>query len=266
MAIKLIVTDLDGTLLNDDKEITAQTIETMRRAQAEGILVTVATGRMYTAAVHFAKQIGVDLPVICCNGGQVKKVGEEPIFARHFSASVAGAVIAECYRRDWYVQWYIGDQAYAKEFSPQFFGNYKRIENFNVNEVGADFQPYLNGVIQIVIRDLGGRIGTIREVLGAKFGGQVTFQQHTDISVDVTPQGINKAVGIAALIKTLGIKKEEVMAFGDADNDIAMLAYVGTGVAMENALDQVKEVADLITGDCNHDGVAAAIERYVLKR
>lgn len=56
------------------------------------------------------------------------------------------------------------------------------------------------------------------------------------------------------------------MAFGDADNDVAMLEYVGVGIAMENALAKVKEAADLVTGDCNHDGVAAAIERYVLKQ
>lgn len=209
MAIKLLVTDLDGTLLNDDKEITARTIAVMQKAHAEGILVTVATGRMYTAAVHFAKQIGVDLPVICCNGGLVKKAGEAPVFAQHFSANVARAVIEECYRRDWYVQWYIADQVYAKEFSPQFFGNYKRIENFKINEVGDNFQPYLDEVVQIVIRNLAGRIDTIREVLGEQFGEQVTFQQHTDISVDVTPPGINKAVGVAELIKTLGIKKRK---------------------------------------------------------
>lgn len=267
MAIKLIVTDLDGTLLNDQKQVSDRTIAAIRAAQAQGVKVTVATGRMHVAAAYFARKIGADVPVISCNGGLVKEVdGNGIVFANCFAPEVTHAVLAECYQNDWYAQWYIEDRIYAKEFRPEMFSGYKMIEGFKVSEIGDAFSAYTDGVIQIVIRDANGRIAGIQEKIREKFGDRLELQQNTDVSVDITPPGIHKAVGLRHLLEKLGLKRGEVIAFGDADNDLAMLRYAGLSIATKNAIDEAKAIADYVTDDCNHDGVAKAIERYVLKR
>ena len=90
------------------------------------------------------------------------------------------------------------------------------------------------------------------------------MQQNTGFTMDVTPPGINKAVGLSRLADYLGIKQMEVMAVGDGDNDLDMIRYAGIGVAMENAIDDLKKAASFITKDCDNDGIAYAIEKLVL--
>lgn len=265
MAIKLIVTDLDGTLLTDDKMISDRNKAAIAKAQEQGVMVTVATGRMCLAAAHYARLIGVTLPIISCNGGLVRPYTGEALFMHCFEKDLAREVIALCYERNWHVQWYVDDKVYVREFEEKYFKGFKVLGRFSVTEVGDDFENYLDNVIQIVVRDMDGKIQEIQKEVSTHFHGRLTVQQNTNVSVDIDALGINKAVGIEALIRQLGIKKEEVMAFGDADNDLDMLGYVGLGVAMGNAIDEAKEIAKVITADNEHDGVAVAIEKYVLK-
>ncbi len=266
MAIKLIVTDLDGTLLTDEKLISDRNKAAIAAAEAAGVMVTVATGRMCVAAAHYARRIGVTLPIVSCNGGLVRAYTGKAVFTHCFTRELAREVIALCYDRDWNVQWYIDDKVYVKKFNAKLFRGYNLIDDFAVTEIGNDFESYLDDVIQIVIRDLDGNIGNIQKCIYEKFQGHLTVQQNTEVSVDIDALGINKSVGIEVLINELGITKDEVMAFGDADNDIEMLKYVGVGVAMGNAIAAVKEVADIITEDNEHDGVAVAIEKYILNK
>lgn len=266
MGIQLIAMDLDGTLLQDDKTISLRTLATLRAARAKGVHITVATGRMYVAAAYFAQQIGADVPVVCCNGGLVRSAtAAESLFEARFPQEMARAVLAACYQNDWYAQWYIGDQIYAKDFRPEMFLSYKTVKNFRLNEIGDDYAPYTDDVIQIVIRDDGGKIGAIERALRAQFGSGIDMQQNTQVSVDITPPGIHKAVGLAALVRHLGLRPEEVLACGDADNDLTMLRYAGISVATANAIPAAREIADFVTDDCNHDGVAKAIEKFVLQ-
>lgn len=264
MAIRLIVTDLDGTLLSDKKEVSPRAAAAMRRARALGVKTTAATGRMHIAAAYFARRFGADAPVISCNGGLIKALSGETVFSRSFPPEFAKEVIAECYKNDWYAQWYVGEQVYAKEFRPAMFTAYRMIDGFKINEIGDDFARFAEGVVQIVVRDNRGEIAGIGERLKERFGDSVSLQQNTVVSVDITPPGVHKAAGLAILAESLGVKREEIMALGDADNDLTMLQFAGLSVATANALPRVKEIADFVTDDCNQDGAAKAIERYVL--
>ena len=266
MSIKLIAMDLDGTLLNSQKVITPRTFAALQAAKERGIYVTIATGRMYMAAAYFGKMIGAQVPVICCNGGLVRGDSTQPpIFVKCYEEAVAREVLTECYKNDWYAQWYIDTQIYAKDFRPDMFGSYRTVEGFNLNAVGEDFLPYTKDVIQIVIRDKDGGVAAITEKIRAEFSGLLDSQQNTDISVDLTPPGINKAVGLKALLDHLNLSPDEVMACGDGDNDLAMLEYAGFSVATGNALSQAKQAADVVTDTCDQDGIGKAIERYVLQ-
>ena len=264
MAIQLIVLDLDGTLLTSDKTITARTKDVLARAMAHGVTVTIATGRMLRSALYFARLIGSDAPVVCCNGGYVGGERAEPIFARCFDPALARAFLTFCYERSWYVNWFAGMEIYAPEYRPDYFTAYQTTANFTVNAVGDDYLRYTENVPQFVLCELDHGIGAYVRAVRAHFGKALVPQQNTGTSVDINPPGVNKAVGVQALAGAMGLTLDEVMVAGDADNDFEMLAMGAFSVVPENGLSAAKERARYVTASNDADGIAAAIEKFVL--
>lgn len=266
MAIKLIAMDLDGTLLNSKKLISERNLKALQAAKARGVYITLATGRMYMAAAYFGGLIGANAPLICCNGAHVQAYdADQPVFMKLHDDNIAQEILALCRQKDWYVQWYVGDQIYAIDFRPEMFASYKTVEGFVVQAVGENYLPYVHDVIQIVVRDREGKVARIAGELKARFAGKIDVQQNTGYSVDLTPPGITKAVGIEALRLHLGVARDEIMVCGDADNDLAMLEYAGLSVVTENGLPEAKALADFVTASCDADGVGRAIEKYILQ-
>lgn len=265
MGIRLIAMDLDGTLLNSDKLISPYTMEVLHKVQALGVKTTIATGRNFLSAEYFGQMIGANAPIICCNGGMVQDIGAtRPLFARYLSADVVRRLLSLCHERNWYAQWYIGNDILAEDFRPEYFQVYRTVQNFKVREVGADFLSYTENVLQCVVRDARGRIGEIVEELTRHFTPrEICPQQNTSFSVDLTPPEVNKALGLRALAESLDIRPSEVMACGDADNDLAMLEYAGTSVVPANGLPQAKALASCLTDSCDEDGIAKAIQQLV---
>ena len=264
MAIRLIALDLDGTLLTSDKTITTRTKDILARAMARGITVTVATGRMLRSALHFTRLIGSDAPVICCNGAYVGRAGAAPVFARCFAPALALSFLDYCYAHSWYENWYIGTEIYAPDYRAEYFSAYRTTAQFTVHGVGADYARYTENVPQFVLRDLRNGIAAHACAVRAQFGDEILTQQDTGTSLDITPPGISKAVGVQALADAMGLSLDEVMVAGDADNDYAMLEMGAFSVAPENARAGAKERARYITASNDADGIAAAIETFVL--
>ena len=265
MAIKLIAMDLDGTLLNSDKLISPGNLQALEKARNKGVAVTIATGRMFLSAEYFGRQIEANAPIVCCNGNMVQSMGErEPVFVRLFPQETVRELLTLCHERGWYAQWYIGNDILAEDFRPEYFQVYRTVQNFKVREVGADFLSYTENVLQCVVRDARGRIGEIVEELTRHFTPrEICPQQNTSFSVDLTPPEVNKALGLRALAESLDIRPSEVMACGDADNDLAMLEYAGTSVVPANGLPQAKALASCLTDSCDEDGIAKAIQQLV---
>jgi Cof subfamily protein (haloacid dehalogenase superfamily) len=267
MAIKLIAMDLDGTLLNSDKTISPRNMAAIQAAKAMGVGVTIATGRMYMAAAYFGRLIGANVPLVCCNGGMVQSLKEtEPLFIKCLDKDVVRELLVLCHERKWYAQWYIGQEIYAEKYQPEYFASYRTVENFHIKEVGDDFLSYTDQVIQCVVRDLRAGIPEVVEEIQQHFSTTIFPQQDTGFSVDLTPPGINKAVGLAALMKDMGLTPAEVMACGDADNDLAMLRFAGTSVVPANGQPEAKELASYLADENDADGIGRAIEELVLKR
>ena len=107
------------------------------------------------------------------------------------------------------------------------------------------------------------KIQEIQDELADIFKNRIGLQQNTGYTMDITPPGIDKAVGLSKLAQYLQIDKSEIMACGDGDNDLAMIEYAGLGVAMENAIDDVKNIAQFITKDCDEDGIAYVINKFI---
>ena len=245
MAIKLIALDLDGTLLTSGGTITVRTKDILARAMARGVTVTIATGRMLCSALHFARLLGSRAPVVCCNGAYVGTGAEAPLFARYFDPTFVGEFLTFCYARDWYVNWYSGAEIYAPTYR-------------------EDYLRYVDEVPQFVLRDLDQGIAHHARTVAEAFGDAVCVQQNTGTSVDITPPGTSKAVGVRALADALGLTMDEVMVAGDADNDVEMLAMGAFSVVPANGLPAAKELASYVTASNDDNGIAAAVEKFVL--
>ena len=264
MAIKLIALDMDNTLLNRKKLVSPKNTVAIQKAKNKGIYVTIATGRMPASASYFAKQLQMNCPVISCNGGVVKDlVTNKSIYEAHFSKETIQKLITTCYENNWYARWYIDDTIYVRYVDMNMFPAYKTTKGLNIVAVGDDFVDYLDKVTQLVICDFNGNIGKIQDKVASIFTNTIGLQQHTEYTMDITPPNITKAVGLAKLAEYLNIQPDEIMACGDGDNDLAMIKYAGLGVAMENAIDEVKSVAQFITKDCDDDGIAYVINKFI---
>ena len=265
MSIKLFVTDLDGTLLNENKEISARNLEAIAMAKAKGVRVTVATGRMYVSGAHFARQFDADAPVIACNGGIAMALDSDvPLVMETFPEDVMREFLRYAHEREYYVQWYIGTKIYARAYREEYFHAYKTTPGFHIEEVGDDYLSYAKGVVQCVVRDLDGGIDRIVREVREAFGERIKPQQFTGYTIDLTPPQVSKAVACAALAEYYGISRDEIMVCGDRDNDIEMLQYAGTAVVPENGSDEAKAVATYIAPSNEADGIAKAIEDLIL--
>ena len=264
MAIKLIALDLDGTLLTSDKTITARTKDILARAMAHGVTVTIATGRMLCSALYFVRLLGSRAPVVCCNGGYVGTAEGDPLFARYFDPALVREFLAFCYARDWYVNWYNGIEIYAPEYRAECFAAYRTTANFVVTEVGSDYLGCTENVPQFVLREMKSGVDSYVSEVRAHFGGRLVPQQNTGTSVDINPPGINKAVGVQALADAMGLTLDEVMVAGDADNDLDMLSMGAFSVVPANGLPAAKARASYITASNDENGIAAAVEKFVL--
>lgn len=265
MAIRLIAMDLDGTLLNREKQVSPGNLAAIAAARARGIGVTIATGRMYNSAAYFGRIIGANVPLICCCGGLVQAVtADKPIFARYYDPVLVRAFLDYCIERDWYVQWYIGREIFAYDYRPEYFTVYRTVQNFQVHETGRDYRAYTDQVLQLVVRDLTGRLPAILSELQQVFPGQFSVTMNMAANADLLPPGIDKAAGVTALIRYLGIEPEEVMCCGDAENDLSMLRLAGVSVVPANGLPAARRLATYHAPSCDEDAIARAIEDLVL--
>lgn len=265
MPIKLIVTDLDGTLLNKDKLISKVNIQTFQLAEKNGAKATIATGRMHCAAVFFGKTVGVKVPVISCNGAMIRGINnDEVIFEDYIDNTVTEEILSYLLSNNIYCSWYIGTERYAPYFSWDKFSGYRTVKDFSVTEVGNNYKDYTKNVTQIVLRSSEKALPhDIILYLQEKYSKVVKLQQNTGCTIDITPPNINKAIGVKYLAEYLDIDKSEIFTLGDGDNDVDMLRYAGSSAAMGNGIGAAKKAAAFVTDTCDNDGVAKAIKKVL---
>ncbi len=263
--IKLFVTDIDGTLLVPGKKVSAKNIEAVQKMTAAGVTVVIATGRMHSAALPVAAQLGVPVPIISYNGALIKSSAGEVIHAHYMDEEKALALINFFEGRDWYLQSYSDDILYVPERNDaaKF---YETMLNVTAHEVGW---YGLHGIIKDVpkLLSVSATPEETEEKLDAvrkNFGGQIEITRSAPRFCEFMSLGVSKASAIKILAKKLGIANDEILTIGDSDNDLPMLIEVGTGVAMGNAVPAVKAACSIVTDTCENDGFAKAVYKYVL--
>ncbi len=263
--IRLIALDLDGTLLNRDKEISAANRAALKKAMDRDVYVTIATGRVMDSARHFGSLIEANAPLVCCNGGLVQTPGQPPIVSRAFPAEFSRAFLTYAIGRGWYIQWYDGEALWGTDYRPEYFDAYRTVPDFTVHTVGDRFPDYADHVMQFVLRDFTGEnMEAMLAESAADFPGAFEIMRNVPQVTDLMPPGVDKASGLVALAAHLGLEADEVMACGDALNDLAMLRWAGTAVVPADGDPAAKELAAYIAAPCDEDAIADAVERLVL--
>lgn len=264
MPIKLIASDLDGTLVADLHTIAPRTQSALKAAQKKGVHVTIATGREYPVTEKFIKMLGLTTPTICFQGALIyNPVTQQTLAGDSLPVPLAHQLITLARRDNLSLYFYLENTAYTENPTPHSEVIFAGIGTPLV-QVGdlkkAITRPPVKGIIVHPAPETEAVIATLRTELN----GQVSVFRSLDMLIEVTSQQVSKGNALAKLAAHLGIDQSEVMAIGDQDNDIAMIKWAGLGVAMGNASIGAKAAADFIAPPISEDGAAWAIEHFVL--
>ena len=263
--IQLIITDLDGTLLNSHGQVSTANEQAMRQAIVKGIPVTIATGKTRYSALNIINKLKLPTPgvfiqglIICAANGTLlhqQQLGMDIIEQVVPFVQEAGVdIFAYCHERLLTLQ----DSSLRHKLHDRY------------HEPLADIVPNLAdwtnaGVCKLLIQQDSLTFSiSLREQLIELIGKSATLTQALTNSVEILPRGASKGAGVAQLLQQLDIDPQHVLAIGDAENDVEMLQLVGTSVAMGNAVPRLKAIADYIVGTNDEDGVAEAISRFAL--
>ena len=268
--IKLVAIDLDGTLLNSKKEISERNKATLAQAKAAGVKIVLCTGRPLAAIEIYLEALNLrdngDYS-ITFNGGLVQKndTGEiiekalMPLEAVHELYELATSLnVPLDILSDGLVMQLPASQEHISIYSQ--LNNLLMFETYELAQLTTD-QIYNKAVVAIDETYLDEQI---QKIPSSFFERYEIIKTRSNL-LEFMPKGITKAYGISLLARDLGIKQEEIMTIGDEENDLPMIEYAGLGVAMENAVAKVKDMADVITDTNDNDGVAQAVEKFVLE-
>jgi Cof subfamily protein (haloacid dehalogenase superfamily) len=265
MTVQLIALDLDGTLMGEAQVISQRSRRAVQRAIDQGCGVTIATGRGFPPAARFARDLGVNAPLICYQGALIRDHQDGTIVhTATIPLNVAREVIAFSQTHQLNLQVYMQDgQAYTDRVTPAI----TRIADVSGVPVTcvADLGAWLNRPpLKFLFVERKEAIPELVRDLQAQFDGHLQAMQSWEWLVEVTAPEASKGEALRRLAAHLGVPQSATMAIGDQDNDVSMIAWAGWGVAMGNGSPAARAAADVIAPPLAADGAAWAIERYVL--
>ncbi len=263
--IKLIATDLDGTLLDSAGKISERNKAALLAAKERGVYVTICTGRMFSSTKRFAAQLGIEIPVICYNGAMVRKPDGEMLSHLPLEMGLARRLLAIFKERDVYVQSYVDDVLYVRDEDEEEFQMYMRHFGVTGHAIGSElYTPAVAPTKLLAVGDTVDGAETMMYELQEKFGAEVYVTRSNADFVEMMDPRAGKGRALATLAESLGVSMDEVLAIGDGENDAEMIESAGFGLAMANGRRRPKSVAKEIAPSNDEDGVAWAVEKYVL--
>ncbi|MDR0653385.1 MAG: Cof-type HAD-IIB family hydrolase [Synergistaceae bacterium] len=265
--IKMIASDLDGTLLDNLSRLPERNKTTVAEAVRRGIIFVVSTGRMYHSARGFAEELGAaQFPIICYNGSMIAKPDGEELFHLKLDMDVALGLLAVFRERNMYVQSYIDDRLYIKEGGAEQYQYYNKYFGVTGTAVGDGIYTPARRPTKLLSKTNGiGDSHRLIEELSGMFPGRVYVTSSNEDFIEMMNPEANKAKCLRLLSESCGVPLENVMALGDGDNDAEMVGAAGLGIAVSNARESVKKAARFVAPSNEECGVAWAIEEYVLK-
>lgn len=274
---RLLALDLDGTLVNKRGEIQEADREALRRASSAGATIAIASGRMGATIQPVFETLGLDGPMIAYNGAMVKLArgaGRTTIFhqpvARDFAQSIVDFVYwfnAHAPESDHlHLNYYLDDLLYAHR--PSVWSDRYHKQTGSIFHFVGDLRQFHGKCpTKLILMTHPERRDVFLQLLSYHLPGRVYLAKTwPEYHLEIMDAGVNKGVGLLALARHLGVRPEEVMAFGDAGNDAPMLELEGVfGVALASGTPEALEAADWVAPGCDECGVAAAIEAFFIQ-
>lgn len=263
-AIKLWITDIDGTILDETNVFSKRVLETIEKVKKSDTKMVVATGRMFNGAKGVADFLGLDTPVVCYQGAMVK-LGDKILHQAPVKEELARDVIKVLREKNIHTNLYNNDELIVEDDNKKImsdycqgrFTTYRAVDSFDNVELKNVYK-----LLAIVYDE--NKMQELIKFMQERYKGVLCIVRSHKYYMEITDPNATKGAALDFLKDYWGIAKSDVLATGDQDNDYEMLKNAGIKVAMENASPKLKEIADYICPDVKQDGVCAAVERYVL--
>ena len=259
--IKMIATDIDGTILPFGGEFTPEVISCIDKLKNSGVKIVLVTGRMHSSAKPLAQKLGLNMPIISYQGGLIKDFDDKTLFQSNLDCQKAKEIIEWARKNNIHINLYLDDKLYVEndndiikyyvqgKFVDYTVCHFDDLEIKNVNKLLA---------IDIENPD---RVTNWVNILKEKYP-ELYIVKSTPYFCEIGPADAKKSIGVEFLCKMWGIKKEEVLTIGDQNNDIDLVECGGIGVAMGNATEELKACADYITDTVDNNGFVKVAEKF----
>lgn len=263
--IRLLVLDIDGTIAGRSNQVSEPVQEAIQKAKAAGVRVAIATGRMHRSAERFHYAIQADMP-LCSYQGALIRDPVSQVTLKHWAMDweLAEDVLQRLQDHPLVVHLYIEDQLYLRELSPlsQAYAQRSQVPFQLLSDKQRGQKPTKILAMSEDVDLISELLGSLRQQYSRE---QLYLTRSEPMFLEATHPAVNKGNAVRFLAEeVLGLSADQVMAIGDSDNDIEMIQYAGIGVAMGNASAALLPHADWVAPSVDQDGVAAAIETFIL--
>lgn len=269
---KLVALDLDGTLLTNDSKISRYNAQMLNSMREKGVKVAFVTGRIYPNAKEHAKSLEIIDFISCCNGACLVDCKTDIyVYRNSIDRDILIAILNILQKYDLFYELYVENIIYSQNRAINFLSEmYPEMDIFQGNTAEVVIvEDLINMVInEVMIVD---KIFVMSKNKDDFIAARDEITKFSSLSItssgfmnfELTNQGVDKSCGLRYLEGYYNISREEIIAFGDNENDLSMLEYAGMGVAMENAVDIVKSKCSYITDSNMNDGVATALNKLI---
>ncbi|MPQ43870.1 Cof-type HAD-IIB family hydrolase [Clostridium tarantellae] len=266
---KLIAIDMDGTLLNSNRQVSKENIEVIKKAVAKGTKVVITTGRSLNGIKSFLNEIGLigeNEYAICHNGAAIYRTDNFQLIKAN---PIKGKDLKELYKLKkeigLYMHAYTNDDCLAHERN--MYTNIEKLysgKDVVILDYDNDVDDNLD-IMKVLMFEEEHILNKKIEKIPKDYFEKYNIVRSLPVILEFLNKETNKGNGVKELSEYLGIKKEEIICIGDQQNDLEMIKFAGLGIAMGNATDEIKSCAEYITETNDNDGVAKAIEKFILK-
>lgn len=266
---RAIALDLDGTLTNHDKVVTQKTREALLQAEAEGVVIILASGRPTYGIEPVAECLELDKRggyILSYNGGNIvnAKTGEK-LFAQFLPDEVIPILYRYAKEKNHALLGYAGNEIITEMPDDQYVKEESRINKMNIRKVENLFDALEPHPTKLLMTGAPADMLKAENELSEILGDRMDIFRSAPFFLELVPKGIDKAKSLLRLLSKINLTPADMIAFGDGYNDLSMLKLAGMGVAMQNAAPEVRAEADYITLSNEEDGVAAALEHFSKK-
>ena len=247
-SFRLAAVDLDGTLLGPDKQIGPENASAVQRLRDNGVTVIIASGRRHQNSIRFQRQLGLTGPIIACQGGLIRDGESGNVIEAHFlPQSVTQQIIDDAERNDIQTIYYHLDHLYVAKRHDRWIDLYESRVGERA-EILPDLEQ-LDGRRALKLVWYGDPVvlAKVRAEMSATYSDKVDVLSTERENLEFMPRGISKATALAKVAAEYGVRQEEVLAFGDGENDVAMLTWAGLGVAMGHGNEAAIKVAKRVS-------------------